>query len=132
MIKKTITFTDYDGNERKEEFRFNLNKAEIIRMELTTKGGLIEMVDRAVKAKDVDTLFRIFEDLVQKSYGVKTLDGRGFTKKKEDLDDFMATEAYSELITELVTNAEAAADFVNGIIPANLEKQITPAVSLNT
>lgn len=132
MLKKTIAYTDYNGNGRKEEHYFNLNKGELIRMELTTKGGLMDMVERAVSAQDVNTLFRIFEDLVQKSYGIKTADGRSFIKKKEYLDDFMSTEAYSELITELVTNSKAAAEFVNGIIPANLDKQISPAALPNT
>lgn len=132
MIKKTITYTDYDDNERKEEFYFNLNKSEIIRMEMTTKGGLVESIKRAVNAKDVETLYRLFEDLVQKSYGVKTADGRSFVKKQEYLDDFMFTEAYSELIGELVTNSKAAADFVNGIIPSNMDKQVAPVALPNT
>lgn len=124
MIKKTITYTDYDGNERTETHYFNLNKAELIRMEMGTKGGFVEMVERAIDAKDSETLFRVFEDLVQKSYGVKTPDGRGFAKRKEDLDDFMSTEAYSDLITELVTKSDSASKFINGIIPAGLDKEV--------
>ena len=95
MLKKTITYTDYNGNERKEDFYFNLNKAEIMRMEMSTRGGLAERINRIVAAQDTPAIIEVFEDLIQKSYGVKDADGRGFVKKKEDLEAFMATEAYS-------------------------------------
>ena len=124
MLKKTITYTDYNGNERKEDFYFNLNKAEIMRMEMSTRGGLAERINRIVAAQDTPAIIEIFEDLIQKSYGVKDADGRGFVKKKEDLEAFMATEAYSELFMELATNADAAAEFVNGIVPGDISKQV--------
>lgn len=124
MLKKTITYTDYNGNERKEDFYFNLNKAEIMRMEMSTRGGLAERINRIVAAQDTPAIIEVFEDLIQKSYGVKDADGRGFVKKKEDLEAFMATEAYSELFMELATNADAAAEFVNGIVPGDISKQV--------
>jgi hypothetical protein len=125
MIKKTIKYTDFNGNERTEDFYFNLNKAEIMKMEMSITGGLAEMIQRIVQAQDTPAIIKIFEDLIQQSYGVKTPDGRGFVKRKEDLDSFIATEAYSELFMELATNAEAASEFVNGIVPANMAKQMT-------
>ena len=124
MLKKTITYTDYNGNERKEDFYFNLNKAEIMRMEMSTRGGLAERINRIVAAQDTPAIIEVFEDLIQKSYGVKDADGRGFVKRKEDLEAFMATEAYSELFMELATNADAAAEFVNGIVPGDISKQV--------
>lgn len=124
MLKKTITYTDYNNNERKEDFYFNLNKAEIMRMEMSTRGGLAERINRIVAAQDTPAIIEVFEDLIQKSYGVKDADGRGFVKKKEDLEAFMATEAYSELFMELATNADAAAEFVNGIVPGDISKQV--------
>lgn len=123
MIKKTIAYTDYNGNQRKEDFWFNLSKAEVARMEMSTEGGMAEMINRIVAAQDVPSLISIFEEMIQKSYGVKTPDGRGFTKRKEDLESFMATEAYSELFMELVTDADAAAKFLNGIIPSYDDKK---------
>lgn len=118
MIKKTITYTDYNENTRTEDFYFNLNKAEIMRMEMSTKGGLVEKINRIVAAQDAPAIIEVFEDLIQRSYGVKTADGRGFEKSKEALAAFMATEAYSELFMELATDADAASAFVNGIVPA--------------
>lgn len=123
MIKKTIAYTDYNGNQRKEDFWFNLTKAEVARMEMSTEGGMAEMINRIVAAQDVPSLISVFEEMIQKSYGVKTPDGRGFVKRKEDLENFMATEAYSELFMELVTDADAAAKFLNGIIPSYDDKK---------
>lgn len=123
MIKKTITYSDFNGNERTEDFYFNLTKAEITKMELSIKGGLAEMIQRIVAAQDTPAIIEVFEDLIKRSYGVKTPDGRGFTKKAEDLEAFVATEAYSQLFMELATDADAAAKFVNGVVPADMAKQ---------
>ena len=124
MLKKTITYNDYNGNERTEDFYFNLTKAEITKMELSIKGGLAEMIQRIVAAQDTPAIIEVFENLIQRSYGVKTPDGRCFVKKAEDLDAFVSTEAYSQLYMELATNADAASAFVNGIVPADMAKQI--------
>ena len=124
MIKKTITYTDYNGNERTEDFYFNLNKAEVMRMEMGVKGGLAERIQRIVSAQDTPALIEIFQDLIQKSFGVKSADGRSFLKRKEDLEAFMFTEAYSILFMELATDADAAAKFINGIIPTGATQQI--------
>ena len=124
MIAKQMTYTDYNGNTRTETFYFNLNKAEITKMEMSVKGGLAESINRIVAAQDTPAIIAVFEDLIKKSYGVKTPDGRGFLKRPEDLEAFMATEAYSDLYMELATDADKAAEFINGIIPADLSKQL--------
>ena len=124
MYKKTVTYEDYKGNTRTEDFYFNLNKAELVELELSTKGGLTVMMDRIIAAQDNATLFKIFKDLVSKSYGVLSDDGRKFVKNQEVLDDFMQTEAYSIIFSELATNAEAAAEFFNNVIPQNLAKEL--------
>ena len=124
MYKKTVTYEDYKGNTRTEDFYFNLNKAELVELELSTKGGLTVTMDRIIAAQDNPTLFKIFKDLVSKSYGVLSDDGRKFIKNREVLDDFMQTEAYSIIFSELATNAEAAAEFFNNVIPQNLAKEL--------
>lgn len=128
MLKKTIKYTDYNGNNREEDFYFNLNKAEIMKMEMSTTGGLAEKINRIVAAQDAPAIITVFEDLIQKSYGVKTADGRGFEKKQEYLDSFMSTEAYSILYMELATDAEKAAEFINGVVPADMSKQVQKAM----
>ena len=124
MYNKTVTYKDYKGNTRTEDFYFDLNKAELVELELSTKGGLTVMMDRIIAAQDNATLFKIFKDLVSKSYGVLSDDGRKFVKNQEVLDDFMQTEAYSIIFSELATNAEAAAEFFNNVIPQNLAKEL--------
>lgn len=124
MLKKTITYTDYNGVERKEDFYFNLSKAEIMEMELSTTGGLAEMIQKVVAAQDTPSIMKIFKELILKAYGEKSADGKRFIKNSELTSAFEQTEAYSNLFMELATDAEAAAKFVNAIVPADLAKQI--------
>lgn len=117
MLKKTITYTDYNEVERKEDFYFNLTKAEIMEMEMSTSGGLTEMINRIVAAQDAPAIIKIFKELVLKAYGVKSPDGKRFIKSDELATEFAQTEAYSQLFMELATDADAASAFVNGIVP---------------
>lgn len=123
MLKKTITYLDFDENERTEDFYFHLTKAETLKLELSTDGGITEKIQRIVQAKNMPEIIKVFEEFIQLSYGVKTPDGRGFRKTKEDLENFRATNAYSILFMELATNDVEAAKFVNGIIPQETPKQ---------
>ena len=122
MIKKTINYVDYDGNDRTEDFYFNLSKAEIAEMELSTTGGLSEKIKRIVESKDQAEIVKEFKTIIAKSYGIKSEDGKRFIKSKELTEEFMQTEAYSELFMELATNVDAASSFIQGIIPKNLNK----------
>lgn len=124
MLKKTITYTDYSGIERTEDFYFNLSKAEILEMQLSVNGGFAEMLQKIIKAKDFPTLVKTFKELILMSYGEKSEDGRRFVKSKELSDAFAQTEAYSILFMELSNDDKAASDFVNGILPADLVSQI--------
>lgn len=129
MLKKTIKYTDYNGVEREEDFYFNLSKAEIAEMELEIPGGMTAMLQRITAAKDTPSLVKIFKDLILRSYGEKSADGKRFVKSAELKESFSQTEAYSELFMELATNADSASAFINGIIPADVakasKKQIT-------
>lgn len=116
MIKKTITYTDYDGNQRKKEAYFNLSKVEVVEMEMTLPGGMKSYFEKIIAEKDSKRMWDIFTDVIRKSYGEKSIDGDRFIKSPELAEAFMQTEAYSELMIELLTNAEVAADFMNGII----------------
>lgn len=127
MLKKTFTYTDYNGVERTEDHYFNLSKAELMEMELSTAGGLAEMINKIVAAQDAPAIVKVFKDLVLKAYGQKSADGRRFIKSKELADEFAQTEAYSQLFMELATDADAASKFVNGIVPAMENKPSIPA-----
>lgn len=125
MLKKVITYKDYDGNERTETFFFNLTKAEITEMELSMAGGLVKTIEKLVEERNGSKIITLFKDLILRSYGEKSPDGRRFIKSKELSTDFSQTEAYSELFIELATNTEAATAFINGIVP-NLGQTDTP------
>lgn len=120
MIKKTINYVDYNGTERTEDFYFNLSKAEVSEMELSVDGGLSQMLERIVASKDNKEIIRMFKKIILKAYGEKSADGKRFVKSEELATAFSQTEAYSELFMELATNEDKAAEFVNGIIPHNL------------
>lgn len=124
MLKKTITYTDYDGVERTEDFYFNLNKAELMEMELSTAGGMEKRLNRIISARDTKEIIGIFKDIILRAYGEKSDDGKRFTKSHEISRAFAQTEAYSELFMELATDDKAASAFINGIIPASIAAEV--------
>lgn len=123
MLKKTITYTDYNEVERTEDFYFNLTKAELMEMEMGAVGGLSGMIEKIVSAKDAPAIIKVFKELILKAYGEKSADGKRFIKSKEISDAFAQTEAYSQLFMELATDTDAASKFVNGIAPNMEEKK---------
>lgn len=121
MLKKTITYKDYNGIDRTEDFYFNLSKAEIMEMELSVDGGWTEMVKKVASAKDGPTIMKIFKEIIGKAYGEKSADGKYFEKSEELSRRFFQTEAYSDLFMELVTDAKKAADFMNQIVDSDVQ-----------
>lgn len=117
MLKKTMTYTDYDGNTRTEDFYFNLSKAEIVEMEMGVSGGLEAMINRIVAAKDAPQIMSTFKNVILKAYGEKSPDGKYFNKSDAISAAFAQTEAYSDLFMELLADSKAAADFINAIVP---------------
>lgn len=122
MLKKTMVYTDFNGEEIKEDFYFHLSKAEIMEMQLEEKGGLAERIQKIVDAKNVPEIIKVFKDLILKAYGVKSEDGKRFIKSKQLSEEFSQTQAYSDLFMELASDPDAAAAFINGIIPAELQQ----------
>ena len=125
MFKKTIKFEDYNGIERTETHYFNLTKSELVKWEASVNGGLSEHLKRTVAELNGGEIIAFVDDLIAKSYGVKTIDGKGFDKNPKNLEAFKQSPAYDEMFMELVTKSETLAEFVNGIIPADLAKQIS-------
>lgn len=132
MLKKPITYTDYNGVERTEDFYFNLSKAELMEMELGVTGGMTEMLDKIIAAKDAPSLMKTFKEMIMKAYGVKSDDGKRLIKSEELSIAFTQTEAYSVLFMELITDDKAAADFVNGIIPNEIQTEVAAQTAQNT
>ena len=127
MLKKRISYVDYDGNERTEDFYFNLDRRELSEMNYQVDGGLDKMLQRIIDSQDTRRIVEFFTDLIKKSYGKKSPDGRRFIKNTEVLEDFLQTEAYTELYMELISDADKASAFVRRIIP----KQLLDAADAN-
>lgn len=125
MLKKTIKYTDYDGVERNEDFYFNLSKAEIMEMQLEQAGGFSNYMARLIKSQDIPEIVKIFKVIIEKAYGEKSDDGKRFVKVNEHgvplVKYFKETEAFSVLYTELASDAKKASEFINAVIPADLQ-----------
>jgi hypothetical protein len=128
MLKKTMTYTDFDGVQRTEDFYFNLTKAEVLEMEMSYPGGLGAYLRSIVAANNVPVLMDKFKWVIEKAYGVRSPDGKRFIKNPEVLADFTQTEAYSDLFVELATNAASASAFINAIVPKTAEKPVLAAL----
>jgi len=124
LLKKTVTYENFNGEEVTEEHYFHLSKAELVEMELSMEGGLSKHLENLVESGDGGTIMRTFKQLLLDAYGKKSEDGRHFHKNQEIKDEFASSEAYSQIFMELATNASAAAEFVNGIIPAGLDQEV--------
>lgn len=120
MLKKLIKYTDYDGRERSENFYFYMSKAELMEMELGTVGGMQNLIQLIIDKQDIPKIMEAFKTIILKAYGEKSADGRRFIKSKELSEAFSQTEAYSNLYMELITDADAAAVFINGIVPEDV------------
>lgn len=123
MLKKAITYTDFNGEELTEDFYFNLTKAELIELEMGFDGGLSEGLKKIVASKDGNAIMQEFKRIILTSYGQRTDDGKRFVKNQTLRDEFESTEAYSVLFVEIVTDPDKAADFVRGIMPQDLIAQ---------
>lgn len=131
MIKKTITYTDFNGTTRTETFCFHLSQAETIEFECSESGGITKLIEKIIATQDNVKLVDIFKDLIRRSYGEISPDGRRFCKTDDNgrplFQQFEETEAYSILFMELATDDKKAAEFIKGIIPEI--KADTPAAS---
>lgn len=125
MLKKTMTYTNLDGQEVTEDFYFNMTKAELIKLQLREGEGFQDYITQVVNAGNGTAIVETFEKLVGLSYGEK-IDGR-FVKKPGAFEAFMSTEAYSDFFYELVTSAKAGAEFINAVMPKDLVEQANAA-----
>lgn len=126
MIKETVTYNDLNGKERTESFYFHFYESEILEMELSTEGGFAERIKRIVDAKEQTKLIKVIKNFVLDAYGVKSDDGRQFIKNDEERAKFEQCPAYSKIFMKLVMDDEAAAKFVNGVIPEGMKDRFKP------
>lgn len=127
MYKITETYTDYDDNQRTEDFYFNYSEAELADMQFSISGGLAGMIDKIIKTNDTPELVKLFRELIQKAYGEKSNDGRRFMKSTEKTKEFTETEAYSQIYMRLATDTKAATEFINNVVPKNMRDKMQQA-----
>lgn len=130
MLKKTIKYTDFNGEETSEDYFFHLSKAELVELEMSHEGGFVESMQKVVAAEDNKTIIAEFKKIILQSYGKKSMDGKRFIKNQTMREEFESSEAYSTLFMELVTDTDAAIEFMNGIIPGDLVPQDAPVVPI--
>lgn len=123
MLKKTVTYTDLNGEEQSEDFYFHLSRAELVELELSAEGGLKESLMRLIATNDGKQIIAEFKRIILGAYGQKSPDGRRFIKSQELRDEFESTEAYSTLFMELVTDVSASVAFIQGIVPSGLVEE---------
>ena len=131
MYKITETYTDYDDNQRTEDFYFNYSEAELADLQFSVAGGLAGMIDRIIKTNDMPKLVELFRELIQKAYGEKSNDGRRFMKSPELTKEFTETVAYSQIYMRLATDSKAAQEFINKVIPKSMKDKMQQANQQN-
>lgn len=129
MLKKTITFLDFNDNTVVEDFYFHLSKAELIQLEVESPGGLEKMLKDIIDAEDGAKIIALFQKILLMTVGKKSADGKNFVKSQEVVDYFKYSDAYSELFMELSTQAGSAAQFIEGVLPAKLVAEAQAAVA---
>lgn len=128
MLKKAITYTDYNDVERTEDFFFNLSKAELIEMQVSVKEGMDEVLQKIVDTEDRKELYAMFKKIVLDSVGEKSEDGRRFMKSEQIQSNFVESPAFDVLIMQLATDADMASAFIRGIMPKDLGPNFDAAV----
>lgn len=131
MLKKPITYTDYDGNQRTENFWFNLDEAEILELQMSYPGGMSAMLQKMVEEEDGAKILETIKKVIKMAYGEKSLDGKYFEKSEDKSRLFTQSRAYSALLMELYREPGAAADFMNKIVPqVNNQPNGNPQISI--
>ena len=131
MYKITETYTDYDDNQRTEDFYFNQSEAELTDLQFSVSGGLAGMIDKIIKTNDMPKLVELFRELIQKAYGEKSNDGRRFIKSPELTKEFTETVAYSQIYMRLATDSKAAQEFINKVVPKSMKDKMQQANQQN-
>jgi len=134
MIKKTITYNDYDGNTWTEDFFFNLSKSELMEMNFSESGGMEKMIRHIIDTKDIKKIIEVIKTIILSAYGEKSADGKRFIKVRDGRrlsEDFEQSEAYSELFMELSSNEDAASEFIKGVIPKDLSEEVSKQETLS-
>lgn len=130
MLKKTLTYQDFNGEEVSEDYFFHLSKAELVELELSHKGGLSESLQKIVASEDGKAIIAEFKNIILLAYGQRSEDGKRFIKNQQLREEFESSEAYSTLFMELVLNTDSAIEFINGVVPKDMSEEMAKLSSV--
>lgn len=120
MVRREIKFTDFNGKSQTEVGYFNINKAELGKLQMRHNGTYLDYLKLLSERKKVEEMYNFVYELILDSYGEKDPEGRKFIKTPEMRTDFEQSLAFSEMIVDLVSNPDDLANFVKGIMPPDL------------
>lgn len=126
MFIKKITYTDYNGQEVTDTLHFNFTEAELIEMDHSEAGGLQEKLARIVEEKDDNNIVKYFKEILLAAYGEKSPDGKRFIKNQQTRENFEFSPAYNIMFMELMTEENAAQNFINAIVPKTSQQGLEP------
>lgn len=124
MLKRNITYDDFNGDTVTESFYFNLTKPELLELEVSFKGGIEAALKEMLAANDQQSLLAFFKRIILMSYGEKSADGKRFIKSEQLTEEFTQTNAYATLYMELLSDSDSASSFINGVVPADLAAEM--------
>lgn len=124
MLKRDIKYEDFNGVEVVEPFYFNLTRSEIVTLEVEETEGLRAMLQKMIDSQDNKNIWAKFKEIILLAYGEKSEDGKRFVKNDEIRENFSQTAAFDALLTELISNEEAASVFIIGIMPKDLAAKV--------
>lgn len=136
MIKKTITYKNFLDQEETGDFYFNMSKGELVKQQMSAVNQQVESfqdkLEKIAKNLQGEALVEVLDEIIMEGYGEKSTDGKHFVKVRNGVklvENFMSSGAYSELVVELCTKEGAMADFINGLVPADLRDSVNKEVA---
>lgn len=125
MLKKTMTYEDYNGETVTEDFYFSISKAELIELEIKSgEGGYSGLLKKIIASQDNVAMLATFKDIIAMSVGRRSDDGKRFVKSDEIMMDFQQSPAYDQLLLSFYTDENAAVEFVTGIVPNDMAEAV--------
>lgn len=125
MLKKTMTYEDYNGQTVTEDFYFSISKAELIELEIKSgEGGYSGLLKKIIASQDNVAMLGTFKDIIAMSVGRRSDDGKRFIKSDEIMMDFQQSPAYDQLLLSFYTDENAAVEFVTGIVPGDMAEAV--------
>lgn len=125
MLKKTVTYIDFFGEEHTEDFYFHMTKLELSEMAVT-EGDLftkLQNINSDSAAQKGVEIIRMFRELITKAYGERSEDGKRFIKEEQLQKEFSQTAAFDHILSALVTHEDDPTEFMKAILPPDLAKQ---------